>query len=1254
MFGAAAAATLAAFAEIPVSVTKGEDCEVPSFKGLPFVQEGEAAAIKVPNEGWTIDWQRECPKGSNDVTGLKVEATKVELRGKEVPAIRITCTPGKFRNWPLVALPFEVDFSKWNVFSFSAKVEYPEGVKPLMLDSTPMIGWYSASFFERWDDFGIAADDATTLPWAGNGVHTTDFKNHDYPATRTTDGFTDFRWDVPHEERTGYKGFVENRVRSLYFMYDTRKIKEGQKVVITIADMKVVKGWHKKFSEPERYAAWLKRVAEYEPDCSDSSDYLEPPETGRLGFFSRVRLAQGGVAQAEIVADVSDDVLLDKWFKKPVTDLLVIKQSRGKERQQTRAAAYELQKWLKELTGGAEFPVVERPTDPDKAKIFLGAGFAKDLFADDLKALADGKGGVDGFAVRVRDGNVYIFGAHSMGTSNGVFAFLENNTDVIWAMANDPDGTVFTPDPDLTVVWGDALEKPAFRIRGWQGGDAEWKRQNRSNFWLSGADYGFSVSGGHYLSPQYYQFCEGIQDFNAEIKGKRTKPWTEYRQLCCLADPEFPKHAWESVPCLKNIGYGGTFNCVFGTDDNCGVCECAKCTAPIKTIDGRMLTPDVDYQGYYGAWFYTYLNKLDNEIQKICPGFMTSTFAYFFACSYPPIKVNKTIVPWLCTYYRKAYNQPIYAPANQDWWKIYNDWAKHSNQIYLYDYYGLGMREAPLAEVYQEDLKAQRDIGFLATSTEGFGGNQYCGCGDERWVMARLAWNPDADVEQLHRYFNRRPYREAAPWMDRFFGTIRKSVLQQGHFHMDFEDGEENSLVGDLIRGLGIEDELRGYLNKALAEVKHPTARVNIERTLADFNFYMQTGKANSWSFPGDDGNWFRAHPRKEAAAWTKIRSAGKPLAEAEWVAKEQALNAAADSGKEDATYKQMAIVARDGRLGQEKVVGALRGALIRLVRAKKGAMDVEKVCELVRKHDGDIRGKALGYSLAAAQPWGKSAWGWFIDELAKAYSDFGCWTEVSRLYDYWAHCDGEKTPEEYVSERYGRGLSMLRSRKDQTERAAKQTADRAKAEPASTPAQEAAATAAARLQRLNAQIARDRDRFMKAAAVTVKAGSDHRVRYRAERSLFDENYDRMSSDARKAQIEAWVKNDMLFDDDRKAAASLIIAEYINNQSTNCTALAEHAHKLLAIGDWRNNFYINHRNWRNDYKRDFMIGVSDAIVKAGAKDVAKAFIERAAKDLGYTAAYDKPDANGKEAPGWKKEVAKWVDDAMKRCGAVRQ
>lgn len=1242
----------------PVSTTVGERTDLPFIDTNRYEISGPVEARAIPLKGWNVGWTIEVDKNAAPKLGIKVIETNDVVRGAVRDVLRIELTHGEFSTYlPVVKLDQPFNAVDFNVLSFIAKLEVPETLKRRINDGHGVPAWFNIKWNSFFDDFGVTGEDGR-YSWSGNGVPTTYFKHHDLPETRTADGYTDFMWDMLNEESAQNKSFMMDRAQALSFLYDTRKIPEGEKVVITIAAPKFLKGVRLRPTPEaaEDYAAWQKFVAEYEPDYSDSSKYLLPPETGRIE--KPIRIVEERQAKCEIVADYSDQILVDKFFPRNGKWSLFLREYRGKEKNAMRYAADELSRWLGVVTGGAEVPVLLEPSTNKNVKIFLGGSFAKGKFDGDLRTLAgDGSTSYDGYGIRVRDGNIYIFSPTPSGVLFGVYDFIENNTDIIWAFNGDlADGTVFTEKPTLDIVWADTVSKPAFTWR------ALWLQEMglRNGFNMN-HDYGWYVNGGHYLSPQYYNRIEGLKKFNPvldryEGDGKtRFKDWDEGRSLCCLANPEFRKICTQYLPKVKTLRYKGREMCIFGVDDNFGVCECEHCTAPIKLKDGTVMTPEKDYLRYYNAWFYNYLNHIDGEIQKYAPGFTTSTFAYFFALPFPEVEISKNIQPQFCFYVKKSQMSPYCAPVNNQWLKWYSQWAKHAPNMQMYDYWGLGWILYPKAEAFKFDAKMLLRLGSRVSYAEGTGSCEHLMVGNDRWCIGQLLWNPDQDLEQLHRYFNRRTYREAAPWMDRFFGTIRKNVLQKGHFHIDFEDGEENRMVRDLILGLGLEDELRGYLQKALAEVKHPTAKTNVERTLADFNFYMNPGKgSNSWSFPGSDGNWFKAHPRKEAPAWTKIASAGRKLAEAEWPGKVQALNAAADAGNENETFKQMGIVARDGRLGQDKITEALRNALVRLVRAKKGAMNVEKVCELVRKNDGDDRGKALGYSLASAQPWGAGAWDGHIWQLAKAYADFGCWSEISRLYGYWAHCDGESTPKEYISDRYGKSLGMLRSRLDQVEREAKSRAERAKAAPADSIAQETAAIADVRLRRLRTQIAADRDRFMKAAAVTVKEGCDHETRHRAELALYNENYAAIQPGERMKRIEGWVGNEMLPDECRRDAAKLVIREYINDRGTNCTALAEHAFKLLGIGDWRNNMYVRHSNPRTDYKRDFVISVSDEMVKAGAKDVAKSFIERAAKELGYTAAYDKPDEKGKEAPGWKKEAVKWLDEAMKRCGASRQ
>ena len=91
-----------------------------------------------------------------------------------------------------------------------------------------------------------------------------------------------------------------------------------------------------------------------------------------------------------------------------------------------------------------------------------------------------------------------------------------------------------------------------------------------------------------------------------------------------------------------------------------------------------------------------------------------------------------------------------------------------------YDYWGLFHLMYPNAE-RRFDLMAKRDIGIISANTRVHAPAASISPRPNSWVIARLMWNPDLEVEQLRRYFNRRAFREAAPWMDRFFGVMREA-----------------------------------------------------------------------------------------------------------------------------------------------------------------------------------------------------------------------------------------------------------------------------------------------------------------------------------------------------------------------------------------------------------------------------------------------------------------------------------------------
>ena len=1234
----------------PVSVTEGEPVATPYVDAGHFTCEPRTEAVAVPVSGWKVVWPMPPKEGEKAQSGIRIVETNDLVRGVETPVLRLELTHGDFPsgNQPLVELARPFNAETHNVLSFIAKVEVPPALRRVIGDSSEIYtGWFSTAFNRYFDDFGIAVDDGH-YQWSAEGVPTTMFRFHDFPATRGADGYADFTWDMRDDNFTGNKGFVRDRAKALRLHYDTRKIPEGEKVVVSVADIRLVKGVHARVDDSVRYAAWTNFVANYTPDYSDSSAYLKPPREGRLA--KPIRLTEEGQAKCEIVVDFSDAILIDKFFPDRSKWRIFLREARGKERFQTRFAANELQRWLREITG-AEIPVLLAPSGEKRARLYLGASFAKPHFPEDLAFLASG-GTHDGYAVREKDGDLYLFGASPAGTLNAVYAFLENNTDIIWAFRDEKTGTVYTPTPTLDAVWGDAASKPAMAWRGVIAGD--WAIRNYMNVYHPA---GWSRAGGHYLCPQYYASCEGLHRFNPVVDRfdpKRSDHWTEWSQLACLSDPEFRRRAAEYVPNVRLLRYEGREHMVFGPDDNYNVCECPLCSAPITNKWGAALTPEADYFGHYNAWFYAYLDQLDAQIQKYNPGFITSTFAYFMGAPYPQIPISKNIQPQLCTYVRKSQVEPLFAPVNQHWWRMYRDWAAHGRDMIDYDYWALSIHLYPKAESLKFETQAKRDIGCLSAYSEGSCEGEHVGAGNARWCIARLLWDPDQDVEQLHRRFNRRTYREAAPWVDRFDGTIREAFLKHAHRTIDFESNREGAI---LIRDLGLEGELRGYLAKARSAVRHPKAKPLVEMLAADFDHYM-TAERNDYpskKMAATDKPPAPA-PRKLVDGSADLIALARGAVGAEGLAglsrlfddklAERAADPAesflvyssllpvlVDGGFTDAALRRLDDLFLDRRLGGSPELCVQLAAKILPSIVAKASLPPARALALLRRYDGDDRGKALGLVLLPANRHLAHYWNSLVARLASDYARKGDFAAASDLYGRWARIDGATTPADFVSARLGAGVAALRKDIQRLEGDVVRHGRAAKAKPADPVPDRALAVAESDLRRARGQLATDLERWYAALSETAREGSTESVRRKAESALLLEHWDETPQERRIAAIDGWVAEKFLPDLDRRNAADLVKRLYVTPASTNLTALAEHALRCIGAGDWSDNSY---RLNRGDLRLAYALDIADFLAKHGAPDKGCDFLLRAVDILGY----------GKDAPA--------PTSARRRCEATKK
>ncbi|HCE42750.1 MAG TPA: hypothetical protein DET40_04315 [Lentisphaeria bacterium] len=729
----------------------------------------------------------------------RVEQVNINIEGKEVPAAKFILS--RRNSWPKIFLPTkDINLTEYNTVTCRIKLELPAGEKCglsfYVLDSKG--DWASTSF----------AKHSKQLP----------------------DGDYLFKWDVIYQPDL-VRSFSADKFNRLAIGYDFPNIPEGQNVVITISEVQFHGGQRAQTGDPALFEKWQKYISAYVPDYSDSSKYLLPPESGRLKV--PLALTVNGEPHGEII------------LVEPATDV-------------ERNAASELQLWIKGISG-AEIPIVHVPTETDNIKIFLGLKFAS-KYDTDISVLKDS----DGFAVRTDGKNVHIFGALPKGTLNGVFAFIENNSDLIWARPHPEYGTVFSKNPELKIVWADAVSRPGSKYRGWlvdSGGGVEdfpiWCNRNLNNYhggepkpnikWGNHAEFG----GGHNLQSF---IPKGDPAYYPVIKGEKPKELSIWKHQICMNAPDLVQvYSRNFIDYISKKAPPGIDAANIKIEDNWGVCECEKCTAPIKLPDGGTL--DVKDPAFRSTQFYDFLNKVTIEINKVYPNLKVQTYAYFFTAIPPEIKINPNIRVLFCPYVRKDHRTPLCSPINDHWYKMAKGFALKGN-VLVREYYGILTAGRPLAEVVAWDVKDYLSRGTSAFAAEIMPDGKRVwwdgvvrGAGDdwdfnmmEFWLINRIYWNPNADVEALRKYYIRRTFREAAPEMEKFFGNIRQEYYK-GKNPTDWMEGA--SLVSAYVIKAGNENEMRELLSQALKKATNPTSRILIARIQERFEQYIGQAKKN-------------------------------------------------------------------------------------------------------------------------------------------------------------------------------------------------------------------------------------------------------------------------------------------------------------------------------------------------------------------------------------------------------------------------
>lgn len=521
-------------------------------------------------------------------------------------------------------------------------------------------------------------------------------------------------------------------------------------------------------------------------------------------------------------------------------------------------AARELQHWLWQITG--KLPsLLAMPSKQKNTKIHVGTTFA-DSFPDDTKWLAD----TDGFAVRRRGNDVYVFGVKPRGVIYGVFALLERNSDIIWPRYNPDFEAIWTPNPRLSLKQTDFRSKPTFALRHISVGQKgyrfqEWLTRNGLNsevylhtgldylFWERGAPATYSHSHLGWLGDAK----DKDQTLYPMIDGKRDL--SHWRQPC-YTHPETPTIIAANIrKALKLIPDQPVENITSIIADNWGVCACPRCMEPIKLTDGTTLAPKSPYSEKDSLFFSTrnfmMLNAVAENLARDYPNLKLVTHAYIFTAEPPLVKLHPMIVPQFAAYPTKNSRFPLLDdPGDADgpmdqaekWKQRFLAWGKlHPHGLGYFGYYYTPGYNA-LSDTAAADYSALAKQGAVFVHTEGYdtdgaSANMWDADGVEKWIITRLMWDPNQDPAALRNAYIEKVYREAAPEMKSFYALINRVWHDKNiKLFVNCHSSAQN-LFTELLVKPGIEKEAHALLTAAVAAAQEPKTKALTQRALAQF-----------------------------------------------------------------------------------------------------------------------------------------------------------------------------------------------------------------------------------------------------------------------------------------------------------------------------------------------------------------------------------------------------------------------------------
>jgi hypothetical protein len=464
----------------------------------------------------------------------------------------------------------------------------------------------------------------------------------------------------------------------------------------------------------------------------------------------------------------------------------------------SKPAALLIQRYLKKVSG-AEVPVVDEASLKPEAvngKVLVLVGDGKRV--RELGLRRDGIG-PEGFHLKTVGDNLVILGGderNKQGTRFGALAFLERSLGVRWLMPFDT-GEVVPKQKTVTIAPIDFRDEPKFRVRHirngfdngglWEAARPYMGDPNRhEELYARGGKwygtqrlaFGVAINGAHSDEGLYKQYGQSHPEwFALQPDGRRFVPerYAGAAKLCLSNPALIRRRADDAIAELKKNP--GLESIALSPSDGAdwGFCTCKDCQSwddprgQKFTFRPTYDTPTFEYVSLSDR-YARYYSAVAELIAKEYPKALVVGMAYGH---YTPAPLKTKVHP----------NVVIEYVGNSSWQ------LDRDREITRKDLVGWGKAGAQLAwrpnwlahkawilvdpHALAADLKAYYRAGMrysdFDTCVNDWGAN-----GLDFYVLARLLWDPEQDVDAIIEDYLQKGFGPAAPAMRRYYDRLEK------------------------------------------------------------------------------------------------------------------------------------------------------------------------------------------------------------------------------------------------------------------------------------------------------------------------------------------------------------------------------------------------------------------------------------------------------------------------------------------------